>query len=416
MASFVTGKDIQLVDYVKRHRMIVLLLASVLVWYGVLHAIFVQTNTRLRIVNPSLAQGIIPLGTAPSYYDGGYYVDIAADGYLKPTSPRNIAFYPMYPLLLRFVHKLSFGVVSYGQAALILNAIFLLGTVFILTKIACRLQLKKPYIVALLLVSYPWAFFYGAVYAEALFSLLIAACMLLLMQKKYLSAALIAAVASGTRLPGVLLASMVAVQYLYDKGWRITINKKLSVRLITPKTLLTLLRAAVLASISCIGLFTWLGYQWYALGSPFAFQKAYEMGWAFQVFNLNFIGTILHAVSETVQQFLAGDKRFITNFFNVAAWLASATLLVVGVIKKSTIPVSWYVFGFLYLVLITLNSNVVSVNRYILPLLPVYFIVALLYESWRFKFKKIVALLVIAACFALQGISAVYYANQFWIG
>src|SRR5437868_7228260 len=42
-----------------------------------------------------------------SRWDAGWYVEIARDGYrYEPGSPSNVAFFPLYPLLIRAIHAL----------------------------------------------------------------------------------------------------------------------------------------------------------------------------------------------------------------------------------------------------------------------------------------------------------------------
>jgi hypothetical protein len=126
-----------------------------------------------------------PLANLPARYDAGWYGDVAIDGYTWDHTfqrQRNIAFFPALPMLMRPV-GLTFGM--YDRTAsrdrrllralwagvVISLAAFFWALVYIARLAAALIGPERAAGAALLLASYPFAFFYNAPYTESLFLL-----------------------------------------------------------------------------------------------------------------------------------------------------------------------------------------------------------------------------------------------------
>lgn len=131
------------------------------------------------------------------YFDGTHYLHLAEFGY-DGTGVQ--AFFPVYPLLIRALH-LSFGL-NYFLAGRILSFLSLVGSLICLYYLFPR---AAPLIISALLL-FPLSFFLGAVYTESFFLFLTLLFFLLLRSQRYFLAALLAAIASGTRLVGIFLS------------------------------------------------------------------------------------------------------------------------------------------------------------------------------------------------------------------
>src|SRR5262249_11051847 len=107
-------------------------------------------------------------------FDSGWYEDIARYGYNYAAGGRsNIAYFPVYPMLMRFVGRL-FG---RQHAAFYFGGILGAGTAFVLGMVALY-ALARPALprwraerAVLLTAVFPFAFFFGLVYSEATFLL-----------------------------------------------------------------------------------------------------------------------------------------------------------------------------------------------------------------------------------------------------
>ncbi|TMD63631.1 MAG: hypothetical protein E6I91_12565 [Chloroflexi bacterium] len=109
-----------------------------------------------------------------NHYDSGFYVDIASNGYWGANtlhSMSNWAFFPLYPLLMRFF-VLPFGV---NDDALRIAGIFVSNSAALIAaiylyKLTTKELGRKPAARAVLyLALFPMSFFLSAVYTESLF-------------------------------------------------------------------------------------------------------------------------------------------------------------------------------------------------------------------------------------------------------
>jgi hypothetical protein len=158
-------------------------------------------------------------------WDGRWYLELVRLGY-PDNVPANItyeqtearaAFFPMYPGAVRAVDALLPG--GDTAAALFLN--FVLGgiAVVLVGLMARRVFSSSVAAKAMVLFAvFPGSFVLSFAYSEALFIVLAAACLLLLIDEKWLLAGLAAALATATRPNGVavvfacLVASAIAIR------------------------------------------------------------------------------------------------------------------------------------------------------------------------------------------------------------
>jgi hypothetical protein len=113
----------------------------------------------------------------PARWDAGWYLGIAQLGYRwnpKSGGQQNIAFFPAYPMLIRAGGRLLGGrTPQMVLAGVLISYAAFLGALLYLWKLACAHPAlgssERATAAVLLLGSYPFAVFYGALYTEALF-------------------------------------------------------------------------------------------------------------------------------------------------------------------------------------------------------------------------------------------------------
>src|SRR3989344_3098568 len=149
------------------------------------------------------------VGTGLSYFiwsqgnfDGVHYIRIAQDGYAYQFTQ---AFFPFYPILIKLVSYLTFGNFLIS-ALLISNLAFLAGLLIFYKLVKKNYGQKTAFWACLFLIALPTSFYFGAVYTEGLFFLMIIGSFYLLERKKVFLASIVGAFASATRLAGVFLA------------------------------------------------------------------------------------------------------------------------------------------------------------------------------------------------------------------
>ncbi|HXH07465.1 MAG TPA: mannosyltransferase family protein [Vicinamibacterales bacterium] len=147
-------------------------------------------------------------------YDSGWYFGIARYGYEWVEGGRsNVAFFPLYPLLVRQVALALGG----GRSRIYMAGILVSWTAFVLAMVLlyrlARLHLppeqaRRAVVYAAL---FPFAFFFGVVYPESLFLLLTLAAFLAFHTRHWLAGGLAGALATATRPNGVFMVPALAV-------------------------------------------------------------------------------------------------------------------------------------------------------------------------------------------------------------
>ena len=141
-------------------------------------------------------------------WDTDFYNQIATSGYQWDPSVflhQNVVFFPLYPLLMRWVGALLGGHPLLAGTLISLAAFA--GAIALLYRLAVlELGEERAWPVVLLVSTYPFALFYSAVYTESLF-LLLAVGAFYAMRRRYLMWGALAGLAAGlTRPNGFWLA------------------------------------------------------------------------------------------------------------------------------------------------------------------------------------------------------------------
>ncbi|MEI6291927.1 MAG: mannosyltransferase family protein, partial [Chloroflexota bacterium] len=161
-------------------------------------------------------------------WDSQYYVDIAENGYwYRPEQQSNVAFFPLYPLLMRLTARVVGDV---ALAGFLLSNVAFLGVLLFLYKLTeLELDSDSAKRSVFYLALFPSSFFFSSVYPESLFLLLALATMYFARRHMWIWASLIGMFASATQNLGVLLWLLVMWEWLRVQGWSLkTLHKKLS--------------------------------------------------------------------------------------------------------------------------------------------------------------------------------------------
>ncbi|HJZ76453.1 MAG TPA: glycosyltransferase family 39 protein [Vicinamibacterales bacterium] len=149
-------------------------------------------------------------------YDSGWYYGIARSGYdVGPAlagGRSNIAFFPVYPLLMRYVGRL------FGRAPgdVYLGGIVVAWVCFVLAMVGlyhlARLDVsgRRAERAVLAAAVFPFAFFHGVAYSESTFLLFTVASFYFFRTARWIPAGLCGAVATATRVNGIFMLPAVA--------------------------------------------------------------------------------------------------------------------------------------------------------------------------------------------------------------
>lgn len=327
-------------------------------------------------------------------WDGMHYLKIATQSYEFPLQ----AFFPLYPLLIRFLDFFLPLTFAYR-----INAILLLPVLFLsyLLMSYINIEEKKRIKVLIIFLAFPTAFFLQANYVECLYILLSIAGLLLLLKKKYFWAALFAGFLSAVKISGISLGFIIALFYIFD----VTENFKY-----LPKNLIKHIGKLVI--ISMLSLSGFLGYMFYlnsTEGSYNIFFKA-QYKWGRESFSgkkdLTQIvtGYYLPIVKAVKNQ----DSSLFRRFCEVGSFIMSLVLLW---ISRKKLKMELWLFSFFQIFIPISSGTFLSFNRLVLLAYPLLFFGFSLFADKKFYYFSSIAIFAL-----LQGVGIYLFFNNVFIG
>lgn len=282
-----------------------------------------------------------PILTSLTSWDGWYYLGIARDGYQAAPlvgAYTNVVYPPVYPLLVRL---LALPIPAYqGLVAVLLSNVAFLGALGLLCRLGTPyLGRRRAAMAAGLLVIYPFASVYAMAYTDSVFLFAMVAAFLAAERRHRAWAGIFLALATVTRLQGVVLMLPLAILMLRQDGWR-------------PRPSLAWLLLAVVAAGG------FMAYIGSLTGSPTAYLDA-QHAWGrngfggagtgetiaamFTPYQLALLVTLLCTVFLLVFVRVDGmrPEYWLVPVLFIAAELASGSLEEVGRITMAAFPLMW---------------------------------------------------------------------------
>jgi hypothetical protein len=324
-------------------------------------------------------------------WDSLHYLAVAFDGYttsqpgLPPPGTRP-AFFPLYPGI---VHVLSGFGSSPALVLLMAYAVsltcFMAALVLLhrLTSIELGERFARPAL--MLLAFFPTALFYGIPYTESLFLLLAVGAFLAARQGRWAIAGIVLALASATRVPGLLLVVPVALLYLYgpradrepaaSRGpWpRYPVRPNAGWLLLAP-----------------LGIVAFSAYLHFAQGDALIWQQVQSTEFGRQTIDpLTGIWAGLREGGKSIGQIVSGtyDQQPIYDHLNVAQLGFIALAVVGGIGALRILPVAYGTWVLISLVPIFIaqphQNPLYSSSRFIAVLFPIFLWLAVVCERRR---------------------------------
>jgi hypothetical protein len=329
-----------------------------------------------------------PVGRVLTTWDGRWYEKIADHGY--PTSvpqgdftagtghrvQSEVAFFPLYPLLTRLVDPLiPGGPATAGLVLTLLGGAFATVLVWQLTAwVADRDTANRA---AVLFCFSPGAFVLSLVYAEALMLALGAGCLLALLQRRWVAAGVLAALASATR-PN---AAAFAVACVWAAGAAVWQRREW--------------RALAAPVLAPLGMAAFFAFLWWHTGEPGIWFRVQADGWGEQV---DFGQRNLSVAWDFLRAPLDNPNRLVIGLSLVLV------LACVGLLVKARLPGVLNVYALTSLALV-LTSHINARPRFVFVAFPL--VVALA------KWARRSAFTVLAATFAASTVMlTIFYGLQ----
>ena len=309
----------------------------------------------------------VPWFWAWANFDGEHYLSIAQSGYGNGEH----AFFPLYPLLMRFLVWPFRGDLYFLQFAgiLISNVSFLIG-LFGLWKLV-RLDVKENLakLIVALIIIFPTSFYFGGTYTEGLFFALATWSFYFARKGNWLLAGVLGAFASATKFVGIVLFPALIFEWLENKS-----KDK---------------RTFIFLLIIPIGLFGYMYYLNQTVADPLAFFHSLTFFGEQRSNDLILLPQVFWRYLKIVVDIPKNDPLFLT----VVVELSVAVLFLVASIKSfRKLRKSYSIFLALGYIIPTLSGSFSSLPRYVLVLFPAFILLALYIEKKSVFLKSVIIL------------------------
>jgi len=373
-----------------------------LVWHLLVSAVGLYAAKEFSIgsqVPASISTQIPGLLKPTVQFDGYQYLQIVEDGYgqAKNGSP---VFFPLFPGLVRAVSSSGLNVLWSGFLINIVLGYLACLFLALLAKDFFKSKQVGDTDVVLIFLVFPTAYFMTAFYTEALFCTLGFGAFYFARRQNWALACLLLAGITATRLPGLVFGLAVLVEYMSVKKFDYKrFDRSLLWFLLVP-----------------LGIATYAVFLNNRFADPLFFLRAYNYGWGYQKFNPNIFATVYGQISWLITRILFGNTQpnvgnngIVMSAVFLLSWLALAGSVVWAIYKKY--PLSFIVLMAVSAVLFSLNSNLISVNRYILPMFPMYLLLA----QYFAEKKSALALYAASSAIAMTLLLVLFSAGR-WTG
>lgn len=325
-------------------------------------------------------------------FDGVHYLRIAQDGYLAQYSQ---AFFPLYPILIKIFAAIIpknplldtafFTDPAFFYSGLILSNLFFLGALFVLYKLI-NIDFKRDiaFLSIIFLLVFPTSFFFGSIYTESLFLLLSVSSIYLIRKGNFFWAAVLIALATSSRVFGVLLIPLYLIEVYKSKN---KLNYLWS--LITPAGI--------------------LGYMLYL---KLNFNNALYFLTSQPIFgasrSVNEIVLLPQVIYRYIKIFLSVSIMSLPFFISMVEFLSVLIPLTLLLIFFKKMRLSYWVFSLSVLILPTLTGTFSSMPRYVL--IPMIFI----FPHLIIRFRKYVRSVILASVI-LGILLTILFVRGYWV-
>lgn len=303
-------------------------------------------------------------------FDGVHYLSIAGSGY--GTEAR---FFPLYPLLIRYVSRVfgkaaPFGLTQFTAGLLIANICFFFSLIVLYKLIRLDYSKKITRWSIIFLLIFPTSFYFGSIYSESLFLLLLLLSFYSARKKQWLIATFFGSLLAATRLVGIVMFPVLLYEFIVSEKV-INIFKEND-----SKDMLRVIKKSLPLYLMPLGL---LGYSWFNLKKwGNALHFVYTHG---ELANSRSVDAIV-LFPQTMFRYL---KMLIvvpsTQFewwivlLEISTFIAVAYLLYFSWKKK--IWSSYILFALLAFLIPVSSGTFTALPRYVLILFPIFISLAL---------------------------------------
>jgi hypothetical protein len=310
-------------------------------------------------------------------WDSYWYLDVAQNGYYLrgDKTLANVVFFPLYPGLTRGVGFLTGGKLE--LAGWIVSSVFLALALIVLMQLTREFHPGvDPMLPGVFLLVFPTAYFLNAIYSESLFLFLSLAMVLCARRGRFVWAGIWAALASATRVAGVFLCAILAIEFVQAHGWRALFTRRVWPLALAP-----------------IGILAFFCFHWISFGDFFLYLKVQR--W----FGRDF---------ETVlADFAIRNNPDLVNTVLDVSYAVLAVIL--GIFALLRLRLSYGAYMLISLGIALSTGTVLGIARYAMVLFPIFLIGA----GLRSALGRGVWLFTSAL---MLGLNIIRFVNHYWAG
>ncbi len=333
----------------------------------------------------------VPFFWAWGNFDGEHYLSIAQHGYGHGEE----AFFPLYPLLMRFLVWPIRGDVYFLQAAGLFISYFAFFLALLGLWKLLRLDFKKSIteLTIILFLVFPTSFYFGSVYTESLFFALVVWSFYAARRGWWWASGILGAFASATRVLGIVLLPVLLVEWWTQrKNFQFSIfNFQLISLFIIP-----------------LGLFAYMYYLYQTTGDPFAFFHTLTWFGEQRSSTLILLPQVFWRYFKILMDINIRDPFIFTFLLESATAILFLIAAFFSFFKLRLSYALWLLGGY---VLPTLSGSFSSLSRYMLPLFPAFLIAAIFLEKSPLWVKVATSFVL----FVLLGIATSLFVRGYWI-
>ncbi len=334
--------------------------------------------------------GISPQLFSWANFDGEHYLSIAIFGYKNLEQ----AFFPVYPALISFFAKpdpfnlLSSLVYSTLTGLIISNVSFILALIFLFELIRIDFSKKIAYLTILLILIFPTSFYFGSIYNESFFLLLSVLSFYFARKGNWLFAGIFGAVASATRVFGILLFPALLIE-----AW-------------TQKTKSPYL---IWTFLIPLGLLAYMLYLYLTVGDPIAFYSFQKLVGEQHQSGIITLPQVYFRYLKMLLTTSTQNPIFQTVLLELVVGLSFFILPIYGYFKK--IRLSYILFAFFGFLIPTVQGSFSSTPRYVIVLFPSFLAAAL----WFSQLPKLIKALLIFTSISAFVLESALFLRGYWI-
>lgn len=291
---------------VKRRARKITGIGQVLAFVG---AAYLVSRALIFIVSAIATKGALlqdPLGPFMRW-DASHYVGLGENWYVNEGDARlHLVFFPLYPLLIRALHLI--GVDGAVAGVLLSNGCLIVSGWALYRLVELDEGAQSGERAVRLFMFAPLSFFFSIAYSESLFFMLTIVSVLMARRRRFALAVALGALASASRLLGLLVAVPIFYEYLL-----VVREKKGGAR----EVLVAFLKCLPVA----LGFVAYLYLNQVVTGDPFTFLTYQKEHWSQQM------GSLYNTLSYTLSNALAYDSLAL----QLGTWIPQALMILASI-------------------------------------------------------------------------------------